>query len=324
MHPLERLINLTALLLNTARPLTFDEIRERIEAYRHGDPASAKRMFERDKDVLRDAGVPVDLAATDVWEVEKGYRIDPSAYYLPDLAFTQDETWALFVAAHAPGEDPEAERAFQKLSVGADPNLLTAMADRSPTPGIDASGPNLGAIADALARRRSVRFRYRPVQGRAGWRRVDPYALLFRRGTWYLVGQDVERKDVRSYRLSRMRSEIQEVGEASTPPEGFEAAAHLEAGAWNPERAAHRARVAFTGKVAWWVVATTPGAVQVGERPGGWVEVEVPAAEAEAFASWALSFGPDARVLGPKALRDEVVARLEALAAGGQPARASG
>ena len=54
----------------------------------------------------------------------------------------------MFVAAHAPGEDPEAERAFQKLSVGADPNLLTAMADRSPTPGIDASGPNLGAIAE--------------------------------------------------------------------------------------------------------------------------------------------------------------------------------
>src|SRR5436190_3150732 len=109
VHPLERLINLTALLLNAHRPLTFDEIRERIEAYRHGDAASAKRMFERDKDVLREAGVPVDLAATDVWDVEKGYRIDPSKYYLPDLAFTREETWALFVAAHAPGEDPEAE-----------------------------------------------------------------------------------------------------------------------------------------------------------------------------------------------------------------------
>jgi proteasome accessory factor B len=323
VHPLERLINLTALLLNAARPMTFEEIRERIEAYQHGDAPSAKRMFERDKDVLRDAGVPVDLAATDVWEVEKGYRIDPSKYYLPDLAFTQDETWALFVAAHAPGEDPEAERAFQKLSVGADPNLLTAMADRSPAPGIDASGPNLGAIADALARRRSIRFRYRPLQGRAGWRRVDPYALLFRRGTWYLVGLDVERKDVRSYRLSRMRSEVQERGDASAPPEGFEAASHLDAprGAAEPTE---RARVAFSAKVAWWAVASTPGAVRIGVRPDGRVEVEVPAATSEVFASWVLSFGPDARVLGPKGLRDEVVARLEALAGDGEHATASG
>jgi predicted DNA-binding transcriptional regulator YafY len=272
-------------------------------------------MFERDKDVLRDAGVPVDLAATDVWDVEKGYRIDPSKYYLPDLTFTQDETWALFVAAHAPGQDAEAERAFQKLSVGADPNLLTAMADRSPAPGIDASGPNLGAIADGLGRRRSLRFRYRPLQGRAGWRRVDPYALLFRRGTWYLVGFDVERKDIRSYRLSRMRSEIQEIGDASAPPAGFRAADHLDVPP-PPDRAGRgeRARVAFSPKLAWWAMATTPGAVRIGDRADGRVEVEVPAAPPEVFASWVLSFGADARVLAPKGLRDEVVARLETLA----------
>src|SRR2546423_6137182 len=75
MHPLERLVNLTALMLTTRRPLTFEEIRERIEAYQQQDPASAKRMFERDKDILRDVGVPVELVPTDPWEVEKGYQI---------------------------------------------------------------------------------------------------------------------------------------------------------------------------------------------------------------------------------------------------------
>jgi proteasome accessory factor B len=114
MHPLERLLNLLALLLNATRPLTFEEIRARVPAYQQDDLASAKRMFERDKDALRDVGVPVDLTSTDVWEVEKGYRIVKERYYLPDIDFTPDEMWALFVAAHTPGEDGEAERAFQK------------------------------------------------------------------------------------------------------------------------------------------------------------------------------------------------------------------
>ena len=75
MHPVERLLNLTALLLESPRPLTFGQIRERIPAYQQGALTTAKRMFERDKDVLRDAGIPVELVPTDPFEVEEGYTI---------------------------------------------------------------------------------------------------------------------------------------------------------------------------------------------------------------------------------------------------------
>ncbi len=226
--------------------------------------------------------------------------------------------WALFVAAHAPGADGEAEQAFHKLSSAADANLLTAMADRAPAPGIDVSGPHLGAVADALARRRRIRFRYRPSQGRAGQRTVDPYGLVFRKGNWYLVGLDTEREDVRSYRLSRLRSAVKEAGPASAPPEGFDAAVHLEAGPWGLGEPSEMATIALTEKVAWLVAASTPGAVA---RPGrdGWVDVDVPAGQTESFVSWVLSFGPDARVVSPKALREDVVRRLQALAADGTP-----
>src|SRR2546422_5584807 len=190
MHPLERLIDLVALLLEARRPLTFDDIRQLIPAYQQQDQASAKRMFERDKDILREVGIPVELAATDVWEVEQGYRIRKDQYYLPEVAFTPDEVWALFVAAHAPGQSGEAEQAFQKLSTGTETNVLAAMAERTAAPGVDPSGPHLGAIADALARRRAIRFKYRSAQGKPSQREVDPYALVFRRGNWYLVGLD--------------------------------------------------------------------------------------------------------------------------------------
>ncbi|HMC36796.1 MAG TPA: WYL domain-containing protein, partial [Actinomycetota bacterium] len=139
MHPLERLLDLVALLLNANKPLTFDDIRAVMPAYQQPDAASAKRMFERDKDTLREVGIPVEVAPTDPWEVEQGYRIPKDRYYLPDVSFTPDEVWALFVAAHTPGEHGEAEQAFQKISSGTETNVLTAMAERTAAPGVDSS-----------------------------------------------------------------------------------------------------------------------------------------------------------------------------------------
>jgi proteasome accessory factor B len=317
MHPLERLLDLVALLLNANKPLTFDDIRKVMPAYQQADAASAKRMFERDKDTLREVGIPVEVAATDVWEVEQGYRIPRDRYYLPEVSFTPDEVWALFVAAHTPGEHGEAQQAFQKISSGTETNVLTAVAERTAAPGVDSSGPYLGSIADALARRRAIRFRYRSAQGRAGQREVDPFALVFRRGNWYVVGRDRSRNEIRSFRLSRLLSAVKEVGPAAAPPEGFDATAQLEAGPWGLGKPAAKARVAFSPKVSWWAIASTPGVSVVKTRTDRWVEVEVPASESDSFVSWVLSFGADARLTSPKSLLDQVVSTLEAVAARG-------
>jgi len=313
MHPLERLIDLVALLLEAKRPLTFEEIRDLIPAYRHDDPSSAKRMFERDKDTLRDVGVPVELTATDAWDVEQGYRIPKERYYLPEVSFTPEEVWALFVASYTPGEAGEAELAFQKLSSGMETNVL-AMSERAPTPGVDRSGPHLGAIADAMARRRAVRFRYRSAQGRMGPRDVDPFSLVFRRGHWYVVGLDRSRKDQRSFRLSRILGSVKEIGPASPPPEGFDASRLLEAGPWGLGAPPARARVLFSPRVAWWAIPSTPGATVVRVHKDGWVEAEVAASQTDSFVSWVLSFGTDAKVASPAAVRDAVVDRLRSLA----------
>jgi proteasome accessory factor B len=317
MHPLERLVNLVALLLEARRPRTFDEIRALMPAYQQADVASAKRMFERDKDTLRDVGIPVELASTDVWETEQGYRILKEHYYLPEISFSADEVWALFVAAHSRGEDGEAELAFWKLATGVDTNLLSAIVERPVAPGVDTSGPHLGAIADALSRRRALRFRYRPSQGKPGQREVDPYSLVFRSGNWYLVGQDRARRSIRSYRLSRISGPVKEVGEASDPPEDLKPAELLKAGPWGLGEPEVTARVAFSPAVAWWAIPSTPGAAATITRRDGWVEAEVPASRTDSFVSWVLSFGPDVRVHAPRSLRDQVVGRLEALVGDG-------
>jgi proteasome accessory factor B len=312
MHPVERLLNLTALLLESRRPLTFSQIREHIPAYGQAELAAAKRMFERDKDLLRDAGIPMELAPTDPFEVEEGYTIAKERYYLPEIEFTPEEMSALFVAAHTPGgREGEAEHAALKLQAASEGPL------GDPPAGPLAAGPDLAAprlfqVAEATLGRRSIRFRYRPVAGEAGERHVDPYALVWRAGHWYVVGLDRGRGEPRSFRLSRFDSDVEDAGDGSAPPEGFKAKEQLKAGPWGIGAPAGEALVAFPPDVVWWAIRGVPGARVIATREDGRIEVSVPGGAAESLASWVLLFGPEAEALAPEELRREVVRRLEA------------
>ncbi len=315
MHPLERLLNLAALLLETRRPLTFDEIRNALPAYGQEDRATAKRQFERDKDVLRQVGIPVEVLPTDPFEVEEGYRIPKERYRLPDVSFTPEEAAALFVAAQAEGPEGEPAQAFRKLALGAETGVLAGPGPSGVATGIDASGPHVIAVAVAASGRRRIRFRYRPLQGRAGEREVDAWRVVFRKGSWYLVGMDRRRGEPRSFRLSRIESAVREVGEAEPPPDGFDAAGLLAAGPWGLGEPDTTARMAFSPKVAWWALAELPGARTLRTRKDGWTEAEVPAGAGDSFVSWVLSLGSDARVLSPRKVRDAIIDRLEAVRA---------
>jgi proteasome accessory factor B len=309
MYPLERLINLLALLLESRRPLTFEDIRHTLpEAYTQEDKASAKRQFERDKDTLRQIGIPIDVVPTDAFEIEEGYLVQRDRYELPDISFTPEEAAALFVAAGGPEQDPQAAQAVRKLATGAETGL-SSLAEAAAGGAIDTSGPYLQAVADAAARRRRVRFGYRPLEGEPGEREVDAWALLFRRGSWYLVGRDLDRDEVRSFRLSRIDSPVRDAGEAQPPPEGFRAADHLQAGPWGLGEPETTARVAFSPKVSWWALAG------VLTRAAGRPPAAPPAGQGEAFASWVLSFGADAVVLSPPEVRQAVIRSLEAVRA---------
>jgi proteasome accessory factor B len=311
MHPLERLVNLVALLLESPAPLTFDRIREKLaEGYGHEDPASAKRMFERDKDILRDIGVPIEVVAVDAWDIEQGYTIDKASYYLPDIAFTPEEISALFVAVRSAG-DPSAEDAVRKLLSTSDEGLLAGLGAGPAGRGRD---PNLGQAADAVAGQGRVRFSYRTSRGERSERDVDAFGLAVRGGHWYLVGLDRDRAEIRSFRLSRISGALETVGEGTAPPVGFRAADHVQAGPWGPGEPETTATVAFSPEVAWWVARDVANAEVIGTREDGWVEIQVPWQPGESLGSWVLSFGPEAEAIDPPELRDDVVSALEALA----------
>jgi proteasome accessory factor B len=312
MHPLERLVNLVALLLESRTPLTFDQIRSKLsEGYGHQDASSAKRMFERDKDVLRDIGVPIEVVSTDAWDVEHGYTIDKDRYYLPDIAFTPEELSALFVAVRSAG-DVSAEEAVRKLLSGADGGILAGLGP--PALGGE-TDPNLSRAAEAVAAGRRVRFAYRTSRGERSDRSVDAFGLAVRGGHWYLVGLDLDREEIRSFRLSRISDDLEIVGEGTEPPEGFRAAEHVRAGPWGPGDAESTATIAFAPDVAWWATKGVANAETVRTREDGWIEVRVPWSPGEGLVPWILSFGPDAEAVEPPELRSEILGRLEAIVA---------
>jgi proteasome accessory factor B len=312
MQPLERLVDLVALLLESRVPLTFDQIRGKLaEAYEHEDVSSAKRMFERDKDVLRDIGVPIEVVSTDVWEAEQGYTIPKDRYYLPEIRFTPEEITALVVAARS-GGDTSAEDGVRKLLSGAEGGILASVAGTG-LGGLGGAGdPRLPAAAEAVAGLRRVRFRYRTARGEASERLVDAYGLAVRRGHWYLVGLDLDRGELRSFRLSRLDSDLVDEGPGSEPPAGLRAADVVQPGPPSTAESASSAVVAFAPDVAWWAVRGVAGAEAVRTREDGWAEIRVPAQPGESLAGWVLSFGPDAEAIEPPELREEVVRRLEA------------
>jgi proteasome accessory factor B len=309
-EPLERLLNLVGLLLETKQPLTFDQIRATLEAYAKGNLESAKRMFERDKDLLRDFGVPLELVDIDVWGGEQGYLIPKDKYYLPEIAFTPEELGALLVAAQSGGENSSAEQAARKLLYGADGGVLAGLSGGPLASGSDARSALVLSVADAAAGNRRVRFGYRTSQGQVSDRTVDAFAMVFRGGHWYLVGHDGERDDIRAFRLSRFTGEPTDEGEGGTPPDGFKAADHVQAGTW-AAAGEDRAIIAFDPDVAWWAGGSLSGATFERTRDNGWVQMSVPFADEGLLAALILQFGPQAEVVSPPSLRAEIVRRLE-------------
>ena len=306
---LERLINLVIALRETRRPMSAADIRTRVAGYGQPDADAFRRMFERDKADLRDLGVPIETATLDSFDDRPGYRIDPRRYNLPDVRLAPDELAALAVAVEATGLSDEAGPGLLKLEVAVgDPGGDR----RSVDPRLDVSldAPHREALVAAQVSRTAVRFDYRPMGRPVATRTVDPHALVHRRGRWYLVGRDHHRDDRRAFRLDRIEGKVATTG----PPAAFDPPPPADVDdvvPAPPPGAPRTADVLASEDVAWLVARRARGGGTA--RDDGWVQFTVGVRDPDDFTSWALSFGPDLRVLAPAELRDDVLDRLRAL-----------
>ena len=97
----ERQMNLLAALLESPRPISAEQIQQRVAGY-STDKDAFRRTFERDKDELRDLGVPVQVATIPAtFPEQQGYMVDRTVYEMPELDLASDEIAALRLALQA-------------------------------------------------------------------------------------------------------------------------------------------------------------------------------------------------------------------------------
>lgn len=303
-------MNLTVALLETRRPLTAAELHHRVPGY-PDDRDAFRRAFERDKDSLREMGVPVALVPIQgSTPPVDGYRIPKDEYYLADPGLDADELAALHLAASAVRlEGAQSTEALWKLGGRVDTGGATG---GGKPPGEVAAlpiGPNLVALFTGVVEARTATFTYREAE-----RSVDPYRLDFQRGRWYLTGYDHLRDEERNYRVDRIDGGV-ELGE----PGGFTRPGNdvpgLRLAPWQlGEGEPQVARLLVDADQAPSAIHQVGTSAVVEERADGSVVLQLEVTNPAGFRAFVLTFLDHAEVLGPPALRDELIAWLEAIA----------
>jgi len=321
----ERLLNLVICLLATRRHLSVHQIRDAVPGYAEdgpgGDDSAFRRMFERDKEELRELGIPLETGTDSVWDDEPGYRIARRDYELSDISLAPDEAAAVGLAARlwrSAGLADAASGALLKLRAA---GIETDGAPAGLEPRVSATEPAFEPLLDAVRSARRVSFYYRatgavsPVR-----RRLDPWGVVSWRGRWYVVGHDLDRDAPRVFRLGRISAEERSggvlpgaPGSALTPsPPDLDLRAAVARYAEEPSTRSARllVRAGAGGELR-------RSATEVRPHDDGWDEVTLGYADPERLADRLAGLGADLVVLEPADAREAVLQRLRAVATGG-------
>jgi len=331
LPPAERLLNLVIALVNTPGRMTKEQIRTSVAGYdRQGSTEAFERMFERDKETLRDLGVPVTTVHGPAHADDAGYRVDLDAYALPPMELSAAQLGVLGLAADFWQDQSlraDAARGLTKLRVVGDTRDDTdAVAGLAPR--LHAAGPALAPLLDAAQARQVVEFTYRAAStGEVLRRTVEPWRIIASRGGWYLVGFDTGRDAPRVFRLSRIVDDVVPVG----PPGAFVVPAGVDPMAMLAASQQGETRLAWLSVAADRAGALRSRAVEPGtERPPGSPRpghdlIAVPFERSADLAEELLGYADAVVALGPDDLREDVVGRLrEAVAMADRLAGADG
>jgi proteasome accessory factor B len=315
----ERLLSIVVLLLSSRRYLTAEQIRAAVIGYPEQDEAF-KRMFERDKEELRDLGIPLETGRANPIDDDIGYRIRRQDYELPEIHLEPDESAVLGIASRvwqsaelagaAAGALLKLKAASLELDEGDDGAATTR--NRGIQPRLTTQEPAFGPLWEAVRDRRPVTFDYL-ASGRSEVtkRTLEPWGVVNRRGRWYVAGHDRARNAPRVFRMSRIAGPVRLAGPPGsvTVPDGTDVRELVKD--WDRTPARDRTAVLRVREHAGvilrkWARDTEP-------EPGlpGWDRITVSFADAGWYAHYLASFGPDLVVLDPPDLREAVISWLK-------------
>ena len=224
----ERLINLTMALLATKRYLSKNEIFDQVAGY-SGSTETKERMFERDKDDLRTLGISIEVGSLDpLFDDEQGYRISESGYELTIGELTPTEISYLSLAATVWRNQlftKSGSHALVKIDALGGTGLREDFGQA--TLSLENETPLFPALWEAITNSYKISFTYR--SGTTTRRQLLPYGLSLWHGSWYLVGHDLDKEEIRVFKVSRIVSEvtIESKHHSFSVPEHFAIEDHL-------------------------------------------------------------------------------------------------
>ncbi|MBY0688479.1 WYL domain-containing protein [Microbacterium marinilacus] len=292
--------------------LTKQQILETVSGYRErqgGSSDALEKMFERDKDDLRDLGVPIETLGdhadpNDLREAR--YRIPKTEYDLPaDIEFTPAELAILALAGSVWSEGSLSKdartglRKIRALGIEVDEPIIGF------APRLIVREPSFTPLRDAIEACRVVAFDYlKPGEERPRRRTVRPLALVDYEGRWHVSAHDIDADGERMFLLTRIVGSVRPTGARFDPA--------LRDGAG--QRAMQGLRdVAARNRALLEVTPGSEAALRLTRRGEAAAQgIRVPYVDAHIFADELASYGPEVRVVEPQTLREAVVGRLRA------------
>jgi proteasome accessory factor B len=311
----ERLLSIVVLLLSSRRYLTAEQIRAAVSGYPE-EQESFKRMFERDKEELRDLGIPLETGRATQFDDDLGYRISRQDYELPEIHLEPDEAAVLGIASRV---WQSAELAGAATGAALKLRAASGEADgdgrATPPPGIQprlsTQEPAFGALWEAVRDRRPVTFDHR-ASGRSEVtkRTLEPWGVVNRRGAWYVAGHDRTRNAPRVFKLSRITGPVKLAGAPGSVkvPEGADVRELVKD--WDRPLARDHTATLRVRADAGFALHRWGRVTQDAAHPG-WDRIAIDYSDPEWYAGYLASFGPDVIVLDPPELREAVIRQLK-------------
>jgi predicted DNA-binding transcriptional regulator YafY len=312
-----RQLSLVAFLMAERRAITARDVKSNVEGYSEMSDEAFARRFYSDRAELLSLGVPLQ-SQRDEFTGEELYTLRSEQYFLPQLELENEELAALQTALYLlEGKFAYAEPlrlALQNLALGrpgfAEPSSDTAQRVEVLDPDYSPEMPGrLAKLEGAISKQRTVRFEYWSIsRDKVGERTLNPYALLQDNGGWYVIGQDLDRADIRTFRVSRIRNEIKFATRRERDfrtPTDFDIEEFRGRPPWQIGDTIGEARIEVRGDTAWWVQRAYG---ETGRLEDGVFVTEF--SSVPQLASWVLRQDGRAVPLEPEELRREVARSL--------------
>ena len=169
----------------------------------------------------------------------------------------------------------------------------------------DEEHPYKEKIYEAIRERHGIIIEYNSFySGKKTHHRVSPYAVIYRKNAWYLIGRSETKREIRTFRINRIES-LRETQREYKIPDDFSIQKYLEK-SWDimlgPDT---DIIIHFNESIAPLIMEVNwHSSQQITTNSDGSILFEVTVSGWEEIGWWVLGWGCDAKVIQPQELRD--------------------